>query len=305
MKIFDISRRNLMKSACLSAIALAMPGKLFATIGKGIKRSIPITGEKIAIIGMGTSRTFTHRTPKQQLGRVLQAFFDHDGQLIDSSPMYGPAEDLVGDLLRTTKNKAALFAATKVWTDGRAAGINQMNESMQRMGVEKMDLMQIHNLRDWRTHLATLRQWKEQGKIRYLGITTSHGRFHEELETIMKKEPLDFIQLSYNIDDRATDRRLLPLAADKGIATLINRPYQRGNLFGKVKGKPLPTWAGDIDCNSWGQFFLKFIAGHPAVTCIIPATTKVKHMVDNMAGGQGRVPDAAMRKRMIRYWESL
>ncbi len=256
-------------------------------------------------MGMGTYSTFSDATPMQQLGEVLQVFFDQGGQMIDSSPMYGPAEGIVGELLKTTQNTTGLFAATKVWTDGRQAGIDQMNESMELMGVPTMDLMQIHNLRDWKVHLKTLKEWKEQGRVRYLGITTSHGRFHEELEAIMKTEPLDFVQLTYNAANRVTDARLLPLARDRGIATIINRPYQGGSLFRKVKGKPLPEWAGEIDCASWGQFFLKFIAGHPAVTCIIPATSKVKHMRDNMAAGKGRTPDAAQRRRMIDYLEAL
>ena len=306
MKHLTLSRRNFMKHAWTGPVAVSiLPRMLSAMAADVIKRAIPAGGEEIAIMGMGTSRTFTHATPMAQLGEVTQAFFDHGGQMIDSSPMYGPAEGIVGELLKTTRNSAGLFAATKVWTYGREAGIDQMNESMQLMGVETMDLMQIHNLRDWKIHLRTLRDWKEQGRIRYLGITTSHGRFHEELEAIMKTEPLDFIQLSYNIANRITDARLLPLALDRGIATIINRPYQRGDLFRKVRGKPLPDWAGEIDCASWGQFFLKFIAGHPAATCIIPATTKVKHMLDNMAGGKGRVPDAAMRERMINYLETL
>ena len=306
MKNPTLSRRSFVKHLWTAPVAVSiMPGILSAMTNKVVKRIIPAGGEEISIMGMGTSRTFTHAAPLEQLGEVMQVFFDHGGQMIDSSPMYGPAEGIVGELLKTTQNSAGLFAATKVWTDGREAGIHQMNESMHLMGVETMDLMQIHNLRDWKIHLKTLRDWKEQGRIRYLGITTSHGRFHEELETIMKTEPLDFIQLSYNIANRTTDARLLPLALDKGIATIINRPYQRGDLFGKVRGKPLPDWAGEIDCASWGQYFLKFIAGHPAVTCIIPATTKVRHVLDNMAGGKGRVPDAAMRERMINYLEAL
>ena len=306
MKHLTLSRRNFVKHAWAAPVAVGiLPRMLSAAADNVIKRAIPASGEEISIMGMGTSRTFTHATPMAQLGEVTQAFFDHGGQVIDSSPMYGPAEGIVGELLKTTRNSAGLFAATKVWTDGREAGIDQMNESMQLMGVETMDLMQIHNLRDWKIHLKTLRDWKEQGRIRYLGITTSHGRFHDELEAIMKTEPLDFIQLSYNIANRITDARLLPLALDRGIATIINRPYQRGDLFRKVRGKPLPDWAGEIDCAGWGQFFLKFIAGHPAVTCIIPATTKVKHMLDNMAGGKGRVPDTALRKRMISYLEAL
>ena len=183
--------------------------------------------------------------------------------------------------------------------------MRQMQRSMQRMGVDAIDLMQIHNLRDWQTHIETLVDWKAQGKIRYIGITTSHGRYHQELETIMQQQPLDFVQLSYNILDRAAEQRLLPIAQEKGIATLINRPYQRGSLFRLVKGKPLPEWAAEIDCASWGQFFLKFIASHPTVTCIIPATSKLKHMVDNMAAGFGRLPDEHTRQRMIEHLEWL
>ena len=306
MKQITLSRRNFIKHACAVPVAAGvLPGALSAMTGNVIKRTIPSSGEEISILGMGTYSTFSHATPMEQLGEVMQAFFDHGGQMIDSSPMYGPAEGIVGELLKTTENTSALFAATKVWIDGREDGVRQMNESMRLMGVETMDLMQIHNLRDWKVHLRTLKEWKEQGRIRYLGITTSHGRFHGELESIMKTEPLDFVQLTYSAANRVTDARLLPLAQDMGIATIINRPYQGGSLFGKVKGKPLPDWAGEIDCTSWGQFFLKFIAGHPAVTCIIPATSRVKHVLDNMMGGKGRVPDATMRKRMLSYLEAL
>jgi aryl-alcohol dehydrogenase-like predicted oxidoreductase len=181
----------------------------------------------------------------------------------------------------------------------------QMQESIRRMGVAVMDLMQIHNLRDWKTHLPTLREWKEAGKIRYIGITTSHGRSHAELMQIMRTENLDFVQFTYNLDDRAVEDSLLPLAADRGMATLINRPYQRGALFSKVKSQALPEWAAEFDCRSWGNFFLKFIVSHPAVTCVIPATAKVHHMQDNMAAGFGRLPDPGMRKRMVQYVGSL
>ena len=180
-----------------------------------------------------------------------------------------------------------------------------MEASRRHFGVERIDLMQIHNLRDWRTHIETLKEWKAAGRIRYIGITTSHGRYHDDLELLLQELPLDFVQFSYNIADRAVEQDLLPLAAERGIATLINRPYQRGSLFRKVRGKPLPDWAAEFDCASWGQYFLKFIAAHPAVTCIIPATSKVKHMVDNMGAGLGRLPDAAMRRRMIAHLESI
>ena len=259
-------------------------------------------------MGLGSSVTFDvnpEEIEALQLGRVMQAFFDNGGQLIDSSPMYGKAESVIGELLRQVTNRDGLFSATKVWTWGREEGIAQMQRSMELMGVEVMDLMQIHNLRDWEVHLQTLREWKEQGKIRYIGITTSHGRDHDALERILTTEPFDFVQFSYNIIDRVAEQRLLPIAADRGIATLINRPFQRGDLFRKVKGKALPDWAAEIDCASWGQIFLKFIAAHPAVTCIIPATAKLKHMVDNMAAGYGRLPDEAMRQKMIQYVEGL
>ena len=243
MKHITLSRRSFIRHACAGPVALGvLPRILPAMTGNVIKRAIPSSGEEISIMGMGTYSTFSHATPMEQLGEVMQAFFDHGGQMIDSSPMYGPAEGIVGELLKTTQNTAGYFAATKVWIDGREAGIRQMNESMRLMGAETMDLMQIHNLRDWKVHLKTLKQWKEQGRIRYLGITTSHGRYHDELEHIMKTEPLDFVQLTYSAANRATDARLLPLAQDRGIATIINRPYQGGDLFRKVRKKPLPDW---------------------------------------------------------------
>jgi len=308
MKVYEIavSRRHFLKATCaMSALMAFRPYELFAGKTTVTTRPIPSSGERISVIGMGTSRTFSHDVSTQQLGEVMQTFFDHGGQLIDSSPMYGPAESLVGDLLKTTKNSEGLFTATKVWTDGKDAGIRQMQQSMQRLGVSVIDLMQVHNLRDWRVHIRTLRNWKEQGKIRYLGITTSHGRQHEEFETIMKTEPLDFVQFTYNLVDRAPEQGLFPVAADKGIATLINRPFQRGEMFGRVRGKALPEWAAEFDCKSWGQFFLKFIVSHASVTNVIPATSRVTHMVDNMGAGYGRLPDAKTRERMIKHFESL
>jgi diketogulonate reductase-like aldo/keto reductase len=311
MKVDDIliSRRTFLATlgGAWATISL-MPLSLQAKEGVALKRAIPSTGELLPAIGLGTSRTFdagNNPAARSQLGDVLHAFFDNGGALIDSSPMYGASERVIGELLETSKNKSSLFSATKVWTDGKQAGIQQMEESRRLWGVNKFDLIQIHNLRDWKIHLETLTDWKKRGKVRYIGITTSHGRFHAELEQIMKTESLDFVQFTYNIDNRIAEQRLLPLAADRGMATLINRPFQRGSLFSKVKGKPLPSWAVEFDCNSWGQYFLKFIASHPAVTCTIPATSKVHHMVDNMAAGFGRLPDADMRDRMLRHFESL
>jgi aryl-alcohol dehydrogenase-like predicted oxidoreductase len=304
-----ITRRCFLRGLCLLSAGMAVMPK--PVLGQGrtpLTRAVPSTGERIPLIGMGTSRTFDvgdDPAARMQLGEVLQVFFDQGGALIDSSPMYGTAETVLGELLKTVRGRGALFLATKVWTDGKQQGIDQMQESMRRLGVGVMDLMQIHNLRDWRTHLPTLRQLKEQGKIRYIGITTSHGRFHRELEQIMQTESLDFVQFSYNIADRTAEERLLPLATDRGMATLINRPFQRGELFAKVKDRALPEWSTEFDCRSWGQFFLKFIVSHPAVTCAIPATSNVRHMQDNMAAGYGALPTPALRKRMVQYLDSL
>jgi aryl-alcohol dehydrogenase-like predicted oxidoreductase len=259
-------------------------------------------------MGMGTSRTFD--TPGDdaslaQLAEVLDIFFRRGGTIIDSSPMYGEAESRVGDVLRNMADTPRVFAATKVWTRGREQGIAQMEESVRRMNVDRFDLIAVHNLVDWQTHLATLKQWKEEGKVRYIGITTSHGRDHEQFLEVMRTEPIDFAQFSYNIEDRVAEEQLLPVARERGIATMINRPFQRGGLFSKARGAELPALAADIDCNSWAQFFLKFILAHPAVTCIIPATSSTKHMEDNMAAGFGRVPDADQREEMLRIFEAL
>ncbi|HEY5739049.1 MAG TPA: aldo/keto reductase [Gammaproteobacteria bacterium] len=303
------TRRRFIKSTAAAALlGPLLPAAGQATQSGAIKKTIPSSGERLSVIGLGTSRTFNvapDDAAQSPLVDVMQAFFDRGGQLIDSSPMYGNAEAVTGVLLDQVANKQELFTATKVWTNGKRAGIEQMQASMRHFGVERIDLMQIHNLRDWRTHIETLKEWKADGRIRYIGITTSHGRYHAELEQLLQELPLDFVQFSYNIANRDVEQDLLPLAAERGIATLINRPYQRGSLFRAVRGKPLPDWAAEIDCASWGQYFLKFIAAHPGVTCVIPATSKVKHMVDNMGAGFGRLPDAAMRKRMIAYLESI
>jgi diketogulonate reductase-like aldo/keto reductase len=304
-----ISRRSFIGSltAALAAFWLAPQG-LRAAERKLIRKAIPATGETLPVIGLGTSRTLDvggDRAALSTLAEVLRSFFGHGGELIDSSPMYGSAEQVIGELLNRVGHGDRLFAATKVWTDGEQAGIRQMEDSRRKWGVRRFDLMQIHNLRDWQTHLKTLQAWKADGKIRYSGITTSHGRFHRELEEILRNESLDFVQLSYNIEDRTAEEHLLPLAAERGMAVLVNRPYQRGDLFRKIRGKELPGWAAEFDCTSWGQFFLKFIVSHPAVTCVIPATSKIDHMEDNMAAGFGPLPDAATRRKMVGYFESL
>jgi aryl-alcohol dehydrogenase-like predicted oxidoreductase len=273
-----------------------------------IQRPIPSSGELLPVMGMGTSRTFDTDDDAESLAAllaVIQAFFNGGGTVIDSSPMYGNAESRVGDVLRAMPEPHKVFAATKVWTTGRQQGIAQMEESARRMDVEHFDLIAVHNLQDWQAQLETLKQWKEQGRVRYIGITTSHGRDHEAFLDVMRNEPLDFVQFSYNIEDRTAEQKLLPLAAERGIATMINRPYQRGSLFNKSRGKALPALAADLDVTSWGQFYLKYILGHPAVTYIIPATGSVSHMTDNMRANFGRVPDEQQRAEMLRVFQQL
>lgn len=315
MAFNELDRRRFLKWGAVCSLGSQVPllSASEAVASKPILKTIPVSGESLAVIGMGTSRTFARPDDaafQAQLLEVLRLFFDNGGQLLDSSPMYGPAEAITGRLLAQlrTQNSAStesLFAATKVWTTGEQAGIQQMQESIQKMAVPVMDLMQIHNLKDWRVHLKTLRRWKDEGKIRYLGITTSHGRFHSELLDIMRTEPLDFVQFSYNIADREAENRLLPMAADKGIATLINRPYQRGELFSQVKGHELPALAKELGCESWGQVFLKWILGHPAASNVIPASSKPKHTLDNMRAGFGRLPDEQERKGLLKAYQAI
>jgi len=308
MKNFSrINRRQFMSMTAALGSSLLLP-KIALAKTTGIQKTVAKTGELIPVIGMGTSRTFDalgNTALLKNLAEVTQTFFDMGGGMIDSSPMYGSSQQVLGQLLPQVKGEKTLFAATKVWTDGRQSGIEQMRESRKLWNIDNFDLMQIHNLVDWQTHLETLKQMKADGKIRYIGITTSHGRYHGELEKILKTEDFDFVQLSYNIGNRDVESKLLPIAKDNGIAVIVNRPYQRGSLFRKVKGQSLPAWAEEFDCHSWGQFFLKFVVSHPAVTCAIPATRKVKHLKDNMLAGQGRLPTAQQRMRMLKFFEAL
>jgi diketogulonate reductase-like aldo/keto reductase len=301
-----MQRRRFLQGSAAILLSSQLPPAYAA--GKPITRPIPSTGEMLPVMGMGSSRTFDvdlEPAVVEQLTKVMQSFFAGSGTLIDSSPMYGAAETVLGEVLSRLPRKPPLFAATKVWTNGQEAGVEQMRESSQRMGVPVFDLIQVHNLRDWKVHLNTLRDWQAEGLVRYIGITTSHRRNHEELEHIMRTEPIDFVQFSYNIDNRVAEQRLLPVAQNKGIATLINRPFQQGSMFKKTRGKALPPLAAELDCNSWGQFFLKFIIGHPAVTCLIPATAKPHHMEDNMAANFGTVPSEAQRQEMLKIYNAL
>ncbi len=273
-----------------------------------IKKRIPSSGESLPVIGMGTWITFDagdDAGARARLKPVLQAFFNGGGSLIDSSPMYASSEEVLGALLPQVRRAQPLFAATKVWTPGRRMGVWQMNQSARLWGLERFDLMQIHNLLDWGTHLETLQAWKAEGRIRYIGVTTSHGRRHDTLEQVMRTQPPDFVQFTYNVADREAEQRLLPLAAERGMAVIANRPFQGGVLFDRVRGRPLPAWAAESDCTNWAQFFLKFIVSHPAVTCAIPATSKVIHMQENMGAAVGRLPDAQTRARMIAHFDAL
>ena len=272
------------------------------------KRPIPRSGEALPIVGLGTYQSFavgSGNSEREPLKEVLRLFAQHGGTLVDSSPMYGPSEGVVGDLAQELGITERLFMATKVWTSGRESGIRQMEESMRLMKVARMDLMQIHNLQDWQTHLKTLREWKTSGRIRYLGITHYHAGAYDDLERLMKTKDFDFVQFNYSISEREAEDTLLPLAQDTGTAVIINRPFAQASLFSRVRGKDVPAWAAEFDCKSWGQFFLKYILSHPAVTCVIPATSKPRHLIDNMGAGTGRLPDTAMRKRMAAHMDNL
>jgi len=266
-----------------------------------LTRPIPSTGKPLAVIGCGTWQTFdvgNGASERAPLTAVLSTLFAAGGSVIDSSPMYGRSEAVAGELLTAMQARDKAFVATKVWTRGKQSGIDQMRRSMQLLHAEPIDLMQIHNLVDWRVHLATLRAWKAEGKIRYLGVTHYTSSAFDELEAVLRAEALDFVQLNYALDDRAAERRLLPLAAERGIAVLVNRPFGGGGLLRTLRGKALPSWAGEIGCDSWAQLCLKFILGHPAVTCAIPGTSKPEHMADNVKAGLGALPDAGLRAKL-------
>jgi len=273
-----------------------------------LTRPIPASGEKIPVIGLGTWKVFdVGESPNERgpLKDVLSRFAQLGGKVIDSSPMYGRAEAVIGDLTSELQLAGKLFLATKVWTTGKQGGIKSMERSFQRLRVSRLDLMQVHNLVDVETQLATMREWKEQGRIRYLGITHYTSPAFPEVEKILRREKLDFLQINYSIIDRRADERLLPLARERGVATLINRPFASGDLFSRLRAKALPEWATECDCKSWAQFLLKWILGNEAVTCAIPATGNVRHLEDNIAAGKGRLPDAKMRSRMVQFVEAL
>jgi diketogulonate reductase-like aldo/keto reductase len=307
------SRRTLIKTLLAAPLVSLSPHLLSTSndaklIQSRHLKTIPKTGEQLAAIGMGSYQTFDVASDSAQLSNlkeVIHHFFAGGGQLIDSSPMYGNSESILGKLLSQTSNKSELFAASKVWTYGKKQGMLAVKETQRRMQVEKMDLMQVHNLRDWKLHLPTLHDLKARGKLRYVGITTSFNGQFDDFEALMRSQELDFIQINYNIADTESAEKILPLAKDKGVAVIINKPFEKGLLFNQVKGKNLPEWAKEIDCHSWAQFFLKYIISHSAVTCAIPATSKIKHMKDNMMAMQGRLPNKQQRIKMKSVFDAL
>lgn len=273
-----------------------------------IKRPIPKSGDLLPVVGIGTYDTFDvgAKAPERtELKQVLQEFAALGGTVIDSSPMYGEAERVVGDLTAELGNRDKFFFATKVWINGQQAGVRQMEQSFKLMRTARMDLMQIHNLLDLKVHTQTLQNWKASGKIRHMGITHYTASAHTELEKLIKTNAYDTVQFNYSLTEREAEARLLPACRDAGVAVIINRPFAQANLFSRVRGKPLPPWCADFDCGSWAQFFLKYLLGHPAVTCVIPGTRRVAHLRDNMAAGTGRLPDEAQRRRMVEYFSTL
>jgi diketogulonate reductase-like aldo/keto reductase len=292
-----LNRRELLGSA-LAMTAAAASARAMAAGPASIMRRVPSSGDELPVIGLGTSQTFevgASASERGPLRLVLEAFFAGGGRLIDTSPMYSSAEEVLGDLL-TPAMHARAFLATKVWTRGAREGVEQMTHSAQLLKTERLDLIQVHNLLDLDTQLATLRDWKAAGRVRYLGITHYTVGAQPDLERVMRRERLDFVQLNYSPLTRQAERTLLPLAAERGVAVLVNRPFEDGEVFARTRGRPLPAWAAEVDASSWGQLILKFIASHPAVTCIIPATASVAHLQDNLAGGVGRLPDTRQRE---------
>jgi diketogulonate reductase-like aldo/keto reductase len=302
----SFGRRNVIRALAVAALPI-LPKAAAGATAPPITRSIPASGETLPAVGVGSWLTFnvppdtaaaSTRVP------VLATFFERGGAMIDSSPMYGYSESMIGWILKQVPH-ARLFSATKIWTVGKTLGALQFERSLKRWGLSKLDLVHVHNLLDWETHLPTLRELKAAGRVRYIGVTTSEGNKHDEMERALKQERFDFVQFTYNFADRRVEERLLPLAADRGVAVVINRPFDGGALFRTVRGKPLPAFAREFDGENWAQFFLKFILSHPAVTHAIPATRQTAHMVENLGALYGGLPDASTRRRMVQQMEML
>ena len=286
----------------------ASRGQTKAESSRMLMRAIPSSDEKLPAIGLGTWRVFdVDLMPdnRRQLEALLSLFVKLGGRAIDTSPMYGRAEQVIGDLTATLGIRDKVFLATKVWTRGKENGIKSMERSMALLRTKRIDLVQVHNLVDVNTHLATLREWKDEGRIRYLGITHYEAAAFANVEKIIRSEQLDFVQINYSLMEREAEERILPLARERGVAVIVNRPFGGGDLFSRARSQPLPDWAAEFDCRSWAQFFLKWIVANSAVTCVIPATDKPRHLEDNMQGGVGRLPDPKMRQRMVEFISGL
>ena len=309
----DMSRRDATRLIAAATAGTLLPFGTSQMLGANetnamITRAIPPSGEKVPVIGLGTWQTFdvgSSQSERAPLEQVLSELTKLGGRVIDSSPMYGRSEEVIGDLATKLQSQEKLFLATKVWTTGRQAGVDSMDRSFRRFRTKRIDLMQVHNLVDVTTHLPTMREWKAAGRFRYIGVTHYNESAFSEVEKVLRSEKLDFLQINYSLGEREADRRILPLAQERGVAVMINRPFGGGGLFRQVRSKPLPDWAAEFDCRSWAQFLLKWIVGHTAVTCVIPATADPDHLRDNAAAGIGKLPDAKMRQRMAEYVGTL
>jgi diketogulonate reductase-like aldo/keto reductase len=304
-----LGRRWLLRSlAATGAVAILKPPIAFSRTAAILTRPIPSTGEALPVVGLGSWITFNvgdDTSARDACAEVMRAFFDAGGRMIDSSPMYGSSQTVIGYGVNKLNRPPGLFSADKVWISPGGRGPAQIEASRRSWGLSRFDLLQVHNLLSWEEHLRTLFAMKAAGQLRYVGITTSEGRRHGEFERIMRAQPLDFVQVTYNILDREVEDRILPLARDRRIGVIVNRPFREGQLLRRIERHPLPGWAKEIDCANWAQIILKFIVSHPAVTCAIPATTRVDHVQENMGAATGRLPDAAMRARMIAHVEKL
>jgi diketogulonate reductase-like aldo/keto reductase len=308
-----MTRREAAKIIGTATAGLMLPTDASRGQAKGessamLTRTIPSSGEKLPVIGLGTWRAFDvdlSADIRRQLEDVLSVFVKLGGRVVDSSPMYGRAEEVIGQLSSVLGMRDKLFLATKVWTQGKQSGIQSMERSMSLLRTNRIDLMQVHNLVDVNTQLATLQEWKQQGRIRYTGITHYESGALGGIEKLMRSQKFDFLQINYSVMESKAEERVLPLAQERGVAVIANRPFGSGDLFGKVRSKPLPDWAAEFDCRSWAQFFLKWIIANPAITCAIPATDKPRHLEDNMQGGIGRLPDPKLRRRMAELVSSL
>lgn len=307
----NLSRRDFLKAGAGAGAALLVPDvRVNAQAGALLQKKIPSSGETLPIIGIGTARRYEQiksETEKAPLRQTIRQFKGLGGKVIDSSPSYGTAEAVVGELVEELKVRDSLFLATKVSLRdvGRDAGLKQIEQSFKRLRTNKIDLIAVHNLRDTQVQLGNLREMKEAGRIRYVGITTSFENQYAEFEQTMKKETLDFIQVDYALDNRNADEKIIPFAADRGMAVMINLPFGRGRLFNAVQNKKLPEWAKEFDCTTWAQFFLKYLVSHPAVTCAVPGMAKAEYVVDNLGAARGRLPDTAMRRRMERFIDGV